>query len=197
MYGFISGNFVLKEPTLVITETGGIGYELKISLNTFSKIKDLEKGKLFTHLQVKEDALVLYGFHDLQEKIIFLHLLSVSGVGPASALMILSSMGTEEVRKTIVHGSAPLLQKVKGIGAKTAQRIILELKDKLLKITDEEKVSQFNIVSHNTIREEALSALLTLGISRPAAEKSIQKVMQIQGEQVALEIIIKEALRIS
>ncbi len=192
MYAFISGSLSEVTPTQVVLENQGIGYEINITLNTYSVIKDSPKAKLFTHLVVREDAHILYGFADENERKLFQHLITVSGVGANTARLILSSLTTEEAYNAITSGNVMILQSVKGIGAKTAQRIVIDLKDKLLKqdITVE-KVD----VYHNTLKDEALSGLLILGFSKAMAEKALNKVLK-QSDINSVEGLIKEALKI-
>jgi Holliday junction DNA helicase RuvA len=194
MIAFIKGNIISKDPSHVVLDVNGIGYEIRISLNTYSDIGDKSEIRLSTHFHVKEDSHTLYGFTNSEEKRVFLHLISISGVGPNTALMLLSSLRSEELKSAIVNEQVSVIQSVKGIGAKTAQRIILELKDKLPSDMLEEssiKSSQNN----NTTRSEALSALLTLGYAKAAAEKAIDKIMREQGSAVSLEELIKNVLK--
>jgi Holliday junction DNA helicase RuvA len=173
----------------------GIGYHVNISLTTFTAIKDQEQCKLHTYLHIKEDGHTLYGFHDLESRKMFLALISISGVGPSTGLMVQSSLTASELKEAILSGDVKTIQSVKGIGTKTAQRIILELKDKMVKdggITPERE----NLLhSRNTVRDEALSALFTLGISKQAAEKSIDRILKNSGNTVTLEELIKLALK--
>ncbi len=192
MIAFIKGRLVQKEPTFVIVDVNGIGYHVHISLNTFSEIKDRENVHLSTHLQVREDAHILYGFSNEAEKLMFQNLISVNGIGPGTAMIVLSSLPPAELRSVIVREDTQTLQSVKGIGAKTAQRIILELKDKLRR-THEETNIQGSI--HNTLRQEALSALVTLGIGKAVAEKSIDTVLKKSGNSLSLEELVKQALK--
>lgn len=191
MIGYLNGNLAVKDPTYVIADVNGVGYEVKISLNTFTKIKDLEKCLLHTYLHVKEDSQTLYGFFDPEEKSIFLHLISISGVGPNTALMINSSLNVDEVKSAIINEEVLRIQKVKGIGSKTAQRIILELKDKIRKEGFEAGASA---TVGGSIRSEALSALTTLGISKNVAEKSIDQVLRKHNNDLSLEDLIKFVL---
>ena len=192
MYEYISGKFVVKSPTYAVVDANGVGYMVNISLNTFSKIKDLSGGKLFIHFSVREDAQVFFGFADEVEREIFRHLLSVSGVGASTARLILSSLTTEEVYDAITLGKTALLQGVKGIGGKTAQRIIIDLKDKLAKSGIEvEKVDNV----HNTLKEEALSGLQILGFNKTIAEKAVSGILK-QGSVSTVEELIKESLKI-
>lgn len=191
MYEFIIGKARSLCPTSVVLENNGIGYFVNISLNTYAKIKSLPEVKLFLHFHVREDAQVFYGFFDDVERELFRFLLSVSGVGANTARLILSSLTTAEVFEAITHGNAPVLQGVKGIGAKTAQRIVIDLRDKLTKAgIDVEKVD----VYHNTFREEALSGLTILGFGKLAAEKAINRVLK-QKQIESVEDLIKETLK--
>lgn len=192
MYEFISGKLIDKNPAFVVLENNGIGYMVNISLNTFSKIKDKSDAKLFIHFHVREDAQILYGFADETERELFRFLLSVSGVGAGTARLILSALTTEELYDAIVFGRTAVLQGIKGIGGKTAQRIIIDLKDKLIKAGIElEKVD----TSHNTLKDEALSGLLILGFNKSSAEKALRSVLS-QGSVNNVEDLIKEALKI-
>ena len=191
MYEYITGKLTIKTATYVVVETGGIGYNINISLNTYSKIKDLDVCKIYTHLAIKEDAHTLFGVADETEKKLFRHLISVSGVGATTARMILSSLSPPELHQCIVTGNAPVLQNVKGIGAKSAQRIIIDLKDKLAK----EAPGEFLPTSlRNTNREEALSALVTLGFAKNSAEKSLDTVLKSGEDSMSVETLIKSAL---
>jgi len=192
MYEFISGKLTTKNPAFVVLENTGIGYLINISLNTFSKIKDKSEAKLFVHFHVREDAQIFYGFADETERELFRFLLTVSGVGASTARLILSALSPEELYDAIVYGRAPVLQAVKGIGGKTAQRIIIDLKDKLMKAGIElEKVD----TSHNTLKDEALSGLLILGFNKSSADKALRNILR-QGTTNNVEDLIKEALKI-
>jgi len=191
MYEFLSGKLAEKNPTYVVVENNGIGYMINISLNTFSKIKDQNEAKLFTHFYVREDAQILYGFADETERELFRFLLSVSGVGASTAKLILSSLTTEEVYEAITQGNAPVLQSVKGVGGKTAQRIIIDLRDKLTKAGIELEKVDF---SHNTLKDEALSGLLILGFNKTTAEKAVNRILK-RGSVSSVEELIKEALK--
>ena len=194
MFAYLKGRLAHKDPTYVIIDINGVGYEVKISLNTFSQIKD-ESIKLYTYLNIKEDAHTLFGFYTEQEKDIFLKLISISGVGPSTGLMVLSSLGPEEATNAIITEDVRTIQGVKGIGAKTAQRIILELKDKVGKEALGSDQINIPISSANAIRNEALQALITLGINKSAAQKSIDKILKDQGADISLEELIKLALK--
>lgn len=196
MIAYLSGRLVHKDPTYVIIDVGGIGYQVKITLQTYSKIKDEEQIRLLTFLHIKEDAHTLYGFKEESEKRLFLLLISISGVGPNTGLMILSSLSTEEVEHAILSGDVATIQAVKGIGAKTAQRIILELKDKVGKQGGAELTTPLGFLKTNTkIREEALQALITLGIPKAAAEKNIAVVLKKSNGEISLEDLIKASLK--
>lgn len=195
MFAYIKGKLAHKDPTFVIIDVQGVGYEIKISLNTYSQIKEQENCQLYTHFYVKEDAQILFGFAQEIEKKLFTHLISISGVGPSTGLMVLSSLSPAEVQTAIVSGDVATIQRVKGIGAKTAQRVILELKDKLGKGGSEEGMLNIGASSQNTIRNEALAALVTLGINKAAAEKSIDKILKNSEGQITLEQLIKLALK--
>ena len=194
MIAYLKGKLVHKEPTHVLIDVNGIGYQAFISFNTFSEIKDKEDIRLATHLHVREDAHILYGFASDAEKGMFMNLISVNGVGPNTAMMVLSSLTPDELKSAILREDAGTLQAVKGIGGKTAQRLILELKDKLRKAPLDGTRTLTGIVS-NTLRQEALKALMTLGIVRAAAEKSIDAVLRKSGNTISLEDLVKQALK--
>lgn len=195
MISYLNGRLVHKDPTHVIIDIHGIGYHVNIALTTFTAIKDQEQCKLHTYLHVKEDAHTLYGFHDEDSRRMFLSLISISGVGPSTGLMVQSSLTASELREAILSGDAKTIQSVKGIGAKTAQRIILELKDKMVKDGGITPEKQNLLHSRNTLRDEALSALFTLGINKQAAEKSVDRILKNSGNTVTLEELIKLALK--
>lgn len=196
MIAYLDGRLVHKEPAYLIMDIQGVGYELRISLNTFASLKNEEHCRIQTYLHIKEDAHTLFGFSDYAEKKIFLDLISISGVGPGTALMILSSLNPSELQQAILHEDVRQIAAVKGIGPKTAQRIILELKDKLMKSGLAPEISSTQKPgSHNTLRSEALTALVTLGINRPTAEKNIDKLLKKHGGDIDLESLIKLALR--
>lgn len=195
MINYLNGQLVVKDPTYVVLDVSGIGYEAKISLSTYSSIKDLQTVKLYTHLHIKEDAHTLYGFFDPSEKKRFLELVGISGVGPGTGLMVLSSLSPSELQRAILNEDVKTIQGVKGIGLKTAQRIVLELKDKMKKEGLLDKAMDISSPVRNTIREEALTALTTLGIGKPAAEKSIDLILKQNGSDIQLEDLIKLALK--
>ncbi len=192
MYDYLKGRLAEKTPTYIIVDVGGVGYMVNISLTTYSKIKDLETIKIYTYFAVREDAQILYGFADINERLLFEKLITVSGVGTNTARLILSSLTTDEAFDAIIQSKTDVLQGVKGIGGKTAQRIIIDLKDKLIKSGIEvEKIDE----THNTIREEALSGLLVLGFSKASVEKALDKVIK-SGNISDVEGLIKESLKL-
>lgn len=193
MYSFISGTVVEKNPAYVIIDNQGIGYLINITLNTFTAIGEQEKVRLYVHLAIRDDAHTLYGFYTEQERSLFLQLITVSGVGCNTARLILSSMTVKEAAEAIATSNTRLIQGVKGIGAKTAQRIVVDLHDKIgkLEIEEGEKTSP----AYNTTRDEALSALMVLGFSKANIEKILDKLMK-QMDNPAVEDLIKESLRL-
>ena len=193
MIAFVRGKFFRKSPAQVIVDVNGVGYEVQISLHTYSFISDTDSGQLFTYLHITENAQTLYGFFGLEEKELFLQLISVSGVGAATARMMLSGMKPEEIRRSIMQGNAKQLESVKGIGRKTAERLILELRDKVGKISGDSFTTSAG--GHNTKADDALNALLSLGISKPMAEAAVKKVFQNDVADISVEQIIKQALK--
>ncbi|WP_406685026.1 Holliday junction branch migration protein RuvA [Seonamhaeicola sp. MEBiC1930] len=191
MITHIQGKLTEKNPTHVVIDCNGVGYMINISLHTFSQIPDNEHLKLFTHLQVREDAHTLYGFSSVAEREIFRLLISVSGIGASTARTMLSSLTPKQVREGIAGNDVALIQSIKGIGAKTAQRVIIDLKDKILKIYDLDEVS---VSQDNTNKEEALSALEVLGYTKKQAERVVDKIVMTQSE-ASVEFIIKQALK--
>lgn len=191
MITHIQGRLVEKTPTDVVIDCNGVGYFVNISLHTFSEIHDSESIKLFTHLQVREDAHILYGFTSVAEREIFRLLISVSGVGASTARSMLSSLTPEQVVDAIAQNDLPTIQSVKGIGAKTAQRVVLDLKDKILKVYG---LSSISAGPSNTNKNEALSALETLGFVRKRSEKVVDKIVN-ENPQASVEMIIKQALK--
>ncbi len=190
MFAFLEGDLSYKSPSLLYLSVNGVGYEVNITLQTYSKIQDLKHCRLYTHLQIREDAWVLYGFADEQERATFRLLLGISGVGAATSRIILSSLTPEELERAVAHEDAKTLERVKGIGGKTAQRIILELKGKLLISKNDGSIT---LKLHNTIEEDALIALVNLGIGRQMAETAVRKVKD--GSSQTVEELIKLALR--
>lgn len=190
MIAHLNGRLTEKTPTSIIVECAGVGYFVKISLNTYSSLGSDEKIKIFTQLQVREDAHTLYGFHTLKEREMFNHLISVSGIGANTAIIMLSALTPTEIAVGIVGEDVSLIQGVKGIGAKTAKRVILDLKDKVAK-------SDFGteniVIVSNTNQNDALTALLSLGFDKKRAELAIKKIMT---EDQTVEEIIKQALKV-
>ena len=191
MITHIRGKLVEKNPTYAVVECNGVGYFLNISLNTFAKIPDSEAVLLYTHLSIREDAHTLFGFADKTEREIFKLLISVSGVGPSIGRTMLSSMTSDQIQQAIASEDVATIQSVKGIGGKTAQRLIVDLKDKILKTYE---LNEDSVNSNNTIKEEALSALEVLGFSRKQVDKILQKIIQ-ESPDISLENIIKQALK--
>lgn len=192
MIAYLSGKFSYKSPAVVYIDVQGVGYEVNISLNTYSHIQSLNEGRLYTHLQIKEDAHTLYGFFDAREKEMFIHLISVSGVGASTARMMLSSMKPEEIINAIVMNNAKMLESVKGIGRKTAERLVLELKDKVSRGGTATTIDHPN---GNSLGQDALNALVALGISRQVADNAIRKIVQSEPSITELEVLIKKALK--
>lgn len=191
MITHIRGKLVEKNPTDVVIDCNGVGYLLHISLHTYSQIPDEEAIKLYTYLQVKEDSHSLFGFSSLAEREIFKLLISVSGVGASIARTMLSSLTPVQVREGIATSNVALIQSIKGIGAKTAQRVILDLKDKILKVYD---IDEISVAKSNTVKDEALSALEVLGFVRKQAERVVDKVIAVQPE-ANVETVIKQSLK--
>lgn len=195
MFAYLQGNITFKDPAYVIIEINGAGYECKISLNTYAALKDIESVKLYTYLHIKEDAHTLYGFYNFEEKETFIKLINISGVGPNTALMILSSLTGEDLKQAVRHEDIKTIQAIKGIGAKSAQRIVLELKDKFKKDDLATETSGISTQSYNSNRNEALSALLTLGFTNNSAENILDKIIKANGENFTTEELIKKALK--
>jgi Holliday junction DNA helicase RuvA len=191
MIAHIQGRLVEKTPTDVVIDCNGVGYQLHISLHTYSLIPNSEKVKLFTYLQIKEDAHTLFGFIEKSEREIFKLLLSVSGIGASIARTMLSSMEPKQILQAIASGDVHTIQSIKGIGAKTAQRVILDLKEKVLKVYDLDEVS---MSLNNTNKDEALSALEVLGFNKKLAEKAVDKIVR-ENPDATIESIIKQALK--
>lgn len=194
MIAFLKGSYVRKTPSFVHIDVQGVGYEVQISLNTYSRIQDEEEGILQTYLIVREDAHLLFGFFDLAEKELFLQLIAISGIGANTARVMLSYMKPEELSRAIVQGNVKALESIKGIGRKTAERIIVELRDKLAKQPVDTSVN-ISTWKGNTLQSDALNALIALGINRQAADTAIQKVLE-QDPGVSVELLIKKALQI-
>ena len=186
----IIGRLVEKTPTQVVVDCNGVGYAVHISLNTYSQIGDEEKIKLFTHMQVREDSHTLFGFHSTVERSVFLLLISVSGIGASIARTMLSSLKPQQIRDAILSEDLNTIKSVKGIGLKTAQRVLIELKDKMMNLFDGQEIQIFG---NNTIKDEALSALEVLGYSRKQSDSIINRIIQSSPDS-SVEELIKEAL---
>ena len=192
MIAFLRGKFAIKNPAQVIVDVNGVGYECQISLHTYSAISNKDSGQLFTYLHLTENNQTLYAFFETSEKELFTQLISVSGVGAATARMMLSGMRPDEIIKAIVQSNARLLESIKGIGRKTAERLVLELKDKLSKNLNETLLT--SSIANKT-ENDALNALIALGIPRPNAEKAIKSVITGDAGEIKLEDLIKKALK--
>jgi holliday junction DNA helicase RuvA len=193
MIAFVKGRFFSKTPAMVLVDVNGVGYEVHISLNTYSVIESQDQGFLYTYHHIREDAQVLYGFSDLKEKELFIQLIAVNGIGAATARLMLSSTKPDEVARAIIQGNVKMLESIKGIGKKTAERIVLELRDKLSKSSLETNIST---LVNNTLDQDALNALLALGIARSAAEQAVKKITASATAPLKVEDIIKQALKI-
>jgi Holliday junction DNA helicase RuvA len=193
MIAYIKGSFVVKSPAYAIIEANGIGYEMQISLNTYAAIKDAKTGKLYTYLHITENGQTFFGFADNAEKEMFLLLIGVSGIGAATARMMLSGLKPNEISKAITQGNTALLSTVKGIGKKTAERLVLELRDKMgKKVLDENSLTSDNQTI--SVVDDAVQALIALGIARPAAENAVKKIILTKSD-LSLEEIIKQSLK--
>ena len=191
MYEFIEGKLIEIRPTCCIIETGGIGYFIQITITTYSQLENKTQVKLFLHQVIREDAHLLFGFNTRDEREMFRMLLTVSGVGANTARMMLSSLSSEDLHKAILENNVSLLQSIKGIGLKTAQRVILDLRDK---ITKDKVTGDLFPVKDNRLKDEALSALVILGFNKGAAEKAIGKIL-LEDKNLPLEDLIKKALK--
>jgi holliday junction DNA helicase RuvA len=196
MIAYVNGIVTYKDPAYAIIDVNGVGYEVRISLQTYTSLPDIgARCKLVTFLNIREDAHVLYGFWGNDEKKLFLDLTSISGIGPSTALVMLSSLSSSEIRQGIIDEDLRLIQSIKGIGSKTAQRVILELRDKIRKeelVSTGTKTAETN---SGTLRSEALAALVTLGIPKATAEKSLDAIIKREGQSISVENLIKLALR--
>ncbi len=192
MYNYIDGKLAFKSPAYVVIDAGGVGYHINISLHTYSLLSTNERQKLYVWLHVKEDAHTLYGFADEGERRLFLHLISISGIGPNTARMMLSSITPTEIHTAIVNGNVSLIQRIKGIGPKSAQRVILELQDKLKK-EGSETLSVATVAP--SVKDEALAALVMLGFARNAVEKVLDQQMNKMDGSITVEQLIKIALK--
>jgi len=191
MIAYLTGQFTYKSPAVVYVDVSGIGYEVNITLNTYIEIQHMEKGTLYTYLQVKEDGHTLYGFSNMAEKAMFVRLIGINGVGAATARIMLSSLKPDDVIRAILQNNTRMLEGIKGIGKKTAERIVLELKDKLNK---NDATNLNSSLIYNTLEQDALNALLALGIGRAQAENAIKKIAGT-AENQNLEQLIKKALQ--
>lgn len=191
MIAFVRGNFVRKAPAQVIVDVNGVGYELQISLHTYTHISNSNSGQLLTYLHITENAQTLFGFFEQEEKDLFLQLISVSGVGASTARMMLSGMKPDEIIKALMQGNAKLLESIKGIGRKTAERLILELKDKVGRIPGGTLTLAGNPVA--SVEQDALNALMALGIAKPVAEAALRRIAK--PDNINLEDLIKTALK--
>jgi len=197
MYSFVEGQLIEKGPAYAVINCNGVGYLLHISLHTYSSIPEPKRDspvtcRLLTHLIVREDAMALFGFASEDERVLFRQLITVSGIGANTARLIFSSLTPEEVRTAIVRGDISLIQSVKGIGSKTAQRIIVDLRDKLEKTAIPGEILE---IQYNTKKDEALSGLIMLGFNKTLAEKTIDKIIRTDGSGLSVEDLIKKALR--
>lgn len=193
MIATLSGKLTHKSPAYVVLETGGVGYGVHISLHTWDQLQHLDTCRLFTHLHVKEDAHTLYGFYAPDERALFLDLISISGIGPNTARMVLSSMAPSAFREAVLQENEAAIRKIKGIGPKSAKRLILELKDRIGKSMPSSEGQ--SATPHNTAQQEALSALVLLGFGRSASEKALAKALKDQADMPSVESLIKQALQ--
>ena len=193
MITHLQGQLVEKTPTYVVIDCNGVGYMIHISLNTYSKISEEKQLRLYTYLQIKEDAHTLFGFYEKSEREVFSLLLSVSGVGASTARIMLSSLSPSQLQSAIINGDAKTIQSIKGIGAKTAQRIILDLREKMIKLGGVEEISNNDT---NINKQEALSALEVLGYPQKVAENVVQKITSKANDNLSVEEIIKQALKL-
>ncbi len=192
MIAFVRGHFAVKTPARAVVDVNGVGYDLQISLNTYSAISNKDNGMLFTHLHITENAQTLFGFAELAEKEMFLHLISVSGVGASTARMMLSGMQPDEIARAIVQGNTRQLEGIKGIGKKSAERLVVELKDKLAKQSYNASPVTPGLPAADL---DAINALIALGIGRPMAEQAVKKTISTITTNSSLEDIIKQALK--
>jgi len=193
LIAYLQGKLTLKNPAFVYVDCNGVGYHVNISLNTYSKLEQLDAVKIMTYMHTNDDGSTLYGFMDEAERAVFVLLISVSGVGPNTARVILSYMTVDETKSAIIHENVAALNKVKGIGPKTAKRIILDLKDKMLKISGDQPLIMPD--SSNTVREEALSALVALGFPKNSVEKQLKSILSTNSDIDQVEDIIKLVLK--
>ena len=193
MIAYLQGKLTRKNPAFVYVDCNGVGYHVNISLNTYSKLEEMDSIKIMTYMHTNDDGQTLYGFMDEAEREVFVLLISVSGVGPNTARVILSYMTTEETKSAIVHENVVALNKVKGIGPKTAKRIILDLKDKVIKISGDQPLLISE--SNNTVRDEALSALVALGFPKNSVEKQLNSILTTNSDIDQVEDVIKLVLK--
>ncbi len=193
MIAYLKGEITFKSPGAIVVEAAGVGYMINISLNTYAKVESQEKIKILTYFHVKEDSQTLYGFADAEERSLFVHLISVSGIGPATAQQMLSSLKPEEIRGAIIGENVAAFKQVKGVGPKTAKRLILDLKDKLLKESGAEALTVAPV--DNTMREEALSALVALGFNKTQVQKTLNKVIRSEATFNNVEELVKITLK--
>jgi len=194
MFEYIQGKVVTRQPTHIVVEAGGIGYLLHITLNSYDQIAEGKEQKIFAWLQVQEDAHRLWGFHEPAERDVFLHLISVSGIGPNTARLILSGMTPEECRQAILTDNELAFRQVKGVGPKTAKRVMMELKDKMLKTAGDPLSSKAGAQRNQSV-EEAMAALITLGFVKSQAEKVISQIVRDEGRDMPTETLVRMALR--
>ncbi|RUA29198.1 MAG: Holliday junction branch migration protein RuvA [Bacteroidetes bacterium] len=195
MISYLKGIIVELEPTHLIIEVSGVGYHVIIPMSTYDAFKSQKEARVLTHFHVKEDSHTLYGFFLPEERTVFLDLIGISGIGPSTAIGMLSAMNPNEIKASIVAENVKQIQSIKGIGGKTAQRVILELKDRYKKESLISESSQTSGLSNNSLRNEALSALINLGFAKNSAEKVIDKILQATQENITLEQLIKQALK--
>jgi Holliday junction DNA helicase RuvA len=195
MFDYIQGKVVIRHPTHVVVEAGGIGYMLHVTLNSYDQIEEGKEHKVFTWLQVQEDAHRLWGFKDPVEREVFLHLISVSGIGPNTARLILSGMTPDECRQAIATDNELAFRQVKGVGPKTAKRVIMELKDKILKTSGDILTMKPGAQKNQSV-EEALAALITLGFVKSQAEKTLSQIVRDEGRDLPTETLVRMALRL-
>lgn len=195
MFAYLKGPITYKSPTKIYIECGGIGYHVNISLQTFAKIEDVQEFKIYTYTHINEQAHTLYGFADETEKEVFLLLISVNGVGPNTARLVLSSLSAEELRKAIIYQEFSLIQKIKGIGPKTAQRMVLELKDKMEKLQTNDPTYDLTAPSKNQVSDEAIAALIMLGFPKAHSEKVVGSVTKNNPSVSSVEELIKLSLK--
>lgn len=197
MYDYLSGKIIRKEPTRLVLEVNGVGYDLAIPLSTFHSLASAAETRIWTHLVVREDSHQLFGFKTEDERNVFRLLLSVSGIGPKMSLAVLSGIGIAEFRKAIIEGSIPMLTSISGIGRKTAERLIIELREKVLLLDPREKTpASAALKGHERLIEDSLEALVSLGYRRPEAKQAVQKVMAEKGSGIlSIEDLIRASLK--